>query len=154
MLWEGLHYAIIYLFFPLVLFGCTVPGKRSHPLLAASGAQTTAPATGDKPIPFAYAAPALIKELDTKFAFPPPVPAATPRHGGVLHVPTGVLRAIDPSTVGYGTEVALVADTLLEWETTWYFPAAQTTPMIRKTLAESWEMIDLVRRGISACARG
>ena len=49
-----------------------------------------------------------------------------------------MLRAIDPSTVGYGTEVALVYDTLLEWETTWYFPAAQTTPMIRKTLAESW----------------
>ena len=33
-------------------------------------------------------------------------------------------------------------DTLTEWETTWYFPEVQTTPVIRKTLAESWEMVD------------
>src|SRR5688572_3302387 len=131
-----------HLFFPLSSLAVLCLGSVLALSWLQVGAQTAAPATGDKPIPFAYAAPALIKELDAKFAFPPPVPAAPPRHGGVLHVPTGVLRAIDPSTVGYGTEVALVYDTLLEWETTWYFPAAQTTPMIRKTLAESWEMID------------
>jgi peptide/nickel transport system substrate-binding protein len=106
-----------------------------------AAAQTPQPA-GDKPTPFAYAAPALIKELDQKFTFPPPVPPSPPRYGGVLHVPTGALRALDPTTVGYGTEVALVWDTLTEWETTWYFPEVQTTPMIRKTLAESWQMID------------
>jgi peptide/nickel transport system substrate-binding protein len=107
-----------------------------------AGAQTPQPATDDKPTPFAYAAPALIKELDEKYPVPPPIPPTPPRHGGVLHVPTGALRAIDPTTVGYGTEVALVYDTLTEWETTWYFPEVQTTPMIRKTLAESWEMVD------------
>src|SRR5215813_2667274 len=109
---------------------------------APAGAQTATPAAEQKPAPFAYAAPALIQELDTKYPFPPPVPPSPPRAGGVLHIPTGVLRAIDPTTVGYGTEVALVYDTLTEWETTWYFPEVQTTPMIRKTLAESWQMVD------------
>jgi peptide/nickel transport system substrate-binding protein len=109
---------------------------------APAGAQTTTPAAEQKPVPFAYAAPALIQELDAKYPFPPPVPPSSPRAGGVLHIPTGVLRAIDPTTVGYGTEVALVYDTLTEWETTWYFPEVQTTPVIRKTLAESWDMVD------------
>jgi hypothetical protein len=90
---------------------------------APAGAQTTTPAAEQKPAPFAYAAPALIQELDAKYPFPPPLPPSPPRVGGVLHIPTGVLRAIDPTTVGYGTEVALVYDTLTEWETTWYFPA-------------------------------
>ena len=94
-----------------------------------------------EPTAFAYAAPALIKELDTKYPFPPPVPPSPPRPGGVLHLPSGVLRSFDP-TAGYTTELALVWDTLLEWESTWYFPEAQTKPMIRKSLAESWEMVD------------
>jgi ABC-type transport system substrate-binding protein len=104
--------------------------------------QTATPTQEQQSTPFAYAAPALLKELDTKYPFPPPVPPVPPRAGGVLHIPTGVLRAIDPTTVGYGTEVALIYDTLTEWETTWYFPDAQTAPVIRKTLAERWEMVD------------
>jgi peptide/nickel transport system substrate-binding protein len=123
----------------IVLLSCGVAGVV--PAVPAA-AQTPPPAAGDKPAPFAYAAPALIKELDEKFPFPPPVPPSPPRDGGVLHVPTGALRAIDPTTIGYGTEVALVFDTLTEWETMWYFPEIQTTPVIRKTLAESWNMVD------------
>jgi peptide/nickel transport system substrate-binding protein len=120
---------------------------------ASAGESTSAPATTPAPgtaasgptdqpsAPFAYAAPALIRELDEKYPLPPPTPPSPPRTGGILHIPTGVLRAFDP-TVGYVTELALVWDTLLEWESTWYFPEAQTTPMIRKNLAERWEMID------------
>jgi hypothetical protein len=52
-----------------------------------------------------------------------------------------MLRSFDP-TAGYTTELALVWDTLLEWESTWYFPEAQTKPMTRKSLVESWEMVD------------
>jgi peptide/nickel transport system substrate-binding protein len=107
---------------------------------ALGGESTPAPAATPE-IPFAYAAPALIKELDEKYRLPPPVPPSPPRRGGVLHIPTGVLRAFDP-TVGYGTELALVWDTLLEWESTWYHPEAQTTPIIRKNLAERWAMLD------------
>ncbi|HXH11773.1 MAG TPA: ABC transporter substrate-binding protein [Alphaproteobacteria bacterium] len=118
---------------------------------AVAGESPAAPATTPAPgasggaetstTPFAYAAPALIKELDEKFPFPPPAPPWPPRLGGVLHIPTGVLRHFDPLT-GYGTELALVWDTLLEWESTWYFPDAQTQPVIRKSLAESWQMVD------------
>ncbi|MBM3222963.1 MAG: ABC transporter substrate-binding protein [Candidatus Tectomicrobia bacterium] len=105
----------------------------------AQGAST--PPAPQPPEAFAYAAPALIKELDSKYPFPPPAPPSPPRRGGVLHVPTGVLRSFDP-TVGYSTELSLVWDTLLEWESTWYFPEAHTKPMIRKSLAESWHMVD------------
>ncbi|MBI3326063.1 MAG: ABC transporter substrate-binding protein [Nitrospinae bacterium] len=38
--------------------------------------------------------------------------------------------------------MALIYDTLLEWEAQWYFPEVQTIPTIRKTLAESWQMVD------------
>ena len=107
------------------------------------GAQqpTSPPPAAQQTEAFAYAAPAFIKELDSKFPFPPPVPPSPPRTGGVLHIPTGVIRAFDP-TAGYGTELAMVWDTLLEWESMWNFPEAQTKPMIRKSLAESWEKID------------
>jgi ABC-type transport system substrate-binding protein len=91
--------------------------------------------------PFAYAAPAFIKELDTRFPLQPPVPPSPPRHGGVLHFPAAV-RAFDPTAIGYRPELALVWDTLTEWEATWYFPEVQTTPVIRKTLATSWEMVN------------
>lgn len=104
-------------------------------------AQTPAAPSAQSQMPFAYAAPAFIKELDAKFPFPPPVPPSPPRLGGVLHIATGVLRAFDP-TVAYGSELALVWDTLLEWEATWYVPEAQTRPVIRKNLAESWDMRD------------
>lgn len=111
-------------------------------LLATSVYGQTTPATTEvHPTAFAYAAPALVQALDSKYPVPPPVPPSPPRLGGVLHIPTGVLRSFDP-TVGYGTELSLVWDTLLEWESTWYFPEAQTQPTIRKSLAESWEMID------------
>ena len=90
--------------------------------------------------PFAYTAPAFIKELDTRYPAQPPVPPSPPRYGGVLHFPATV-RAFDP-TVGYRPELALVWDTLTEWEATWYFPEVQRTPVIRKTLATSWEMVN------------
>jgi peptide/nickel transport system substrate-binding protein len=92
----------------------------------------------DKPgeASFAYAAPAFIKELDTRAQ--PPVPPSPPRYGGVLHFPA-VVRAFDP-TVGYRPELALVWDTLTEWESTWYFPEVQRTPVIRKTLVTDWQM--------------
>jgi ABC-type transport system substrate-binding protein len=94
----------------------------------------------DKPgdTPFAYAAPAFIKELDTRFPAQPPVPPSPPRYGGVLHFPATV-RAFDP-TAGYRPELALVWDTLTEWEATWYFPEVQRTPAIRKTLVTDWQM--------------
>src|SRR5262245_42190186 len=94
----------------------------------------------DKPgeASFAYAAPAFIKELDTRFPAQPPVPPSPPRYGGVLHFPA-VVRAFDP-TVGYRPELALVWDTLTEWESTWYFPEVQRTPVIRKTLVTDWQM--------------
>jgi peptide/nickel transport system substrate-binding protein len=110
---------------------------------AASGAPTTPGATtGEAPAttPFAYAAPAFIKELDTKYPFPPSVPPSPPRYGGALHFPA-TMRNFDP-IAGYRPEFALVWDTLTEWEATWYFPEVQTTPVIRNTLAESWEMVD------------
>jgi peptide/nickel transport system substrate-binding protein len=105
----------------------------------AASAQEKPPAS-EKDVPFAYAAPAFIKELDTKYPAQPPVPASPPRYGGVLHFPA-VIRAFDP-TVGYRPELALVWDTLTEWEATWYFPDVQRTPVIRKTLATSWEMVN------------
>ena len=89
--------------------------------------------------PFAYAAPAFIKELDTRYPAQPPVPPA-PRYGGVLHFPATV-RSFDP-TAGYRPELALVWDTLTEWEATWYFPEVQRTPVIRKTLVTSWEVVN------------
>jgi peptide/nickel transport system substrate-binding protein len=107
---------------------------------APAAAQTAAPASEEKPAAFAYAAPAFIKELDTRYPFPPPVPPWPPRYGGVLHFPATV-RTFDP-TAGWRPEFALVWDTLTEWEATWYFPEVQTTPVIRNTLAESWEMVD------------
>ena len=132
----------------LLLAFCTswIPAQEQKPAPAApaaSGAPTTSGATtGEAPAttPFAYAAPAFIKELDTKYPFPPPVPPSPPRYGGVLHFPA-TMRNFDP-IAGYRPEFALVWDTLTEWEATWYFPEVQTTPVIRNTLAESWEMVD------------
>src|SRR6266699_3502158 len=70
-------------------------------------AQSPASTPEQPPTAFAYAAPALIKELDAKYPFPPPVPPSPPHSGGVLHITTGVLRAFDP-TAGYTGELALV----------------------------------------------
>jgi hypothetical protein len=78
---------------------------------SATVAQEKAPAS-EKDAPFAYAAPAFIKELDTRFPAQPPVPPSPPRYGGVLHFPA-VVRAFDP-TAGYRPELALVWDTLTE----------------------------------------
>src|SRR5438445_6948858 len=108
-----------------------------HPLAAAAQEKPATP--GDAP-GLAYAAPAFIKELDTRYPVQPPIPPSPPRYGGVLHFPATV-RAFDP-TAGYRPELALVWDTLTEWEATWYFPEVQRTPMIRKTLATSWEMVN------------
>src|SRR5437660_886323 len=106
---------------------------------STAAAQEKPPTAGDAP-GFAYAAPAFIKELDTRYPVQPPVPPSPPRYGGVLHFPATV-RAFDP-TAGYRPELALVWDTLTEWEATWYFPEVQRTPMIRKTLATGWEMVN------------
>src|SRR5437870_3197074 len=106
---------------------------------STAAAQEKPPTAGDAP-GFAYAAPAFIKELDTRYPVQPPVPPSPPRYGGVLHFPATV-RAFDP-TAGYRPELALVWDTLTEWEATWYFPEVQRTPVIRKTLATSWEMVN------------
>lgn len=108
--------------------------------LSLAQAQNPAPANTEQTTPFAYAAPAFMAELDNKYPFPPTVPPSPPRYGGVLHF-AAVVRSFDP-TVAYRPELALVWDTLSEWESTWYFPDVQRTPMIRKTLAESWEMVD------------
>src|SRR6266511_1327161 len=123
------------------------PPTATSPASSAPASPTPTPgsATGgaaaSTSTPFAYAAPAFIKALDTKYPLPPPVPPWPPRMGGVLHMATPVQRAFDP-TVTFSAELALVYDTLLEWEGTWYFPEIQRTPMIRKNLAESWEMVD------------
>src|SRR5262245_17950383 len=102
--------------------------------LVAMALSTSGVLAQDKPgdAPFAYAAPAFIQELDTRFPAQPPLPPSPPRYGGVLQFPATV-RAFDP-TVGYRPELALVWDTLTEWEATWYFPEVQRTPVIRKTL--------------------
>src|SRR5262245_55133513 len=88
---------------------------------------------------FVCVAASLIKELDTKYPSQPPVPPSPPRHGGVLQFPAPAIRAFDP-TIGYRPDLALVWDTLTEWEAMWYFPEVQRTPTIRKTLVTSWEM--------------
>src|SRR5262245_36112492 len=107
-----------------------------HPIaVAAQEKSTPGDAQG-----YAYAAPAFIKDLDTRYPAQPPVPPSPPRYGGVLHCPATV-RSFDP-TAGYRPELALVWDTLTEWESTWYFPEVQRTPLIRKTLATSWEMVN------------
>ena len=117
-----------------------IPGILAVAFTATAAlAQDKAP-TSEKDAPFAYAAPAFIKELDSKYPAQPPVPPSPPRYGGVLHFPA-VVRAFDP-TAGYRPELALVWDTLTEWEATWYFPEVQRTPVIRKTLATSWEMVN------------
>lgn len=132
---------MVLLLLALLTFWAAAQEKQPAPATPAA-AGTTGATSGEASTttPFAYAAPAFIKELDTKYPFPPPVPPSPPRYGGVLHFPA-VVRAFDPM-VGYRPELALVWDTLTEWEATWYFPEVQTTPVIRKTLAESWEMVD------------
>jgi peptide/nickel transport system substrate-binding protein len=127
---------MVLLLLALLTLWAVAQEKQPAPTTPAAAGTTGSPGA----TPFAYAAPAFIKELDTKYPFPPPVPPAPPRYGGVLHFPA-VVRAFDPM-VGYRPELALVWDTLTEWEATWYFPEVQTTPVIRKTLAESWEMVD------------
>src|SRR5438445_10425984 len=99
---------------------------------SAAAAQEKPPTAGDAP-GFAYAAPAFIKELDTRFPVQPPVPPSPPRYGGVLHFPATV-TAFDP-TAGYRPELALVCATLTQWEATGYRPCVQQPPVIRKTLS-------------------
>lgn len=122
---------------------CTILACLYLALLGSAGqAQTTPPSAAPAaPEAFAYTAPALTQELDATYPLPPPVPPWPPRTDGVLHLPSGVLRSFDP-TVGYSTELSLVWDTLREWESTGYFPEAQAKPVIRTSLAESWEMVD------------
>jgi hypothetical protein len=127
----------------VLVFSCRWASAQEKPPKAGTppGAGTTGEAPGTAP--FAYAAPAFIKELDTRFPAQPPVPPSPPRHGGVLQFPAAV-RAFDPTVIGYRPELALVWDTLTEWEATWYFPEVQTTPVIRKTLGDGQSLdVDL-----------
>src|SRR5438128_12667818 len=80
-----------------------------HPSAAAAQEKPATP--GDAP-GFAYAAPAFIKELDTRYPVQPPVPPSPPRYGGVLQYPATV-RAFD-RTVAYRQDRALVWDTLTD----------------------------------------
>src|SRR5262245_18448449 len=105
----------------LSLYGCCAMVLLIGLAMAWTLVPAQTPTAEQQPPAFAYAAAALIKGLDTKYPFPPPVPPSPPRTGGVLHLPAGVLRAFDP-TVNYMRELALLWDTLLEWESTWYFP--------------------------------
>jgi hypothetical protein len=109
--------------------------------LTASHAQEQKPAPTETEGAFVYVAPSFIKELDGKYPVQPPVPPSPPRYGGVLQFPTPAIRAFDP-TVGYRPDLALVWDTLTEWEATWYYPEVQRTPVIRKTLVTDWTMKD------------
>src|SRR2546422_7435546 len=77
--------------------------------------------------PFAYAAPAFIKELDTRYPAQPPVPPSPPRYGGVLHFPP-VVRAFDPMG-RYRPELPLVLGTLTGWGATGDFPELPRTPV-------------------------
>ncbi len=90
--------------------------KKPEPIApSAPGATATSGGiTGEGPatMPFAYAAPASIKDLDTRYPFPPAVPPSPPRYGGVLHFPA-TIRAFDP-TAGWRPELELVWDTLTE----------------------------------------
>lgn len=88
--------------------------KAAPPTSAAPSAPASSPTSESDS--FAYVAPTFIKELDSKYPLQPPVPPSPPRYGGVLHFPA-VVRAFDP-TVGYRPELALVWDTLTEWEST------------------------------------
>src|SRR5262245_21176445 len=108
--------------------------------LTAGSAQEQKPAPTATEGSFVYVAPSFIKELDSKYPLQPPVPPA-PRYGGVLQFPAPNIRAFDP-IIGYRPDLALVWDTLTEWEATWYYPEVQRTPVIRKTLVTSWEMKD------------
>src|SRR2546429_9561664 len=94
--------------------------------------------------PFAYTAPAFIKELDTRYPVQPPVPPSPPRYGGVLHFPANV-RAFGP-TAGYRPELALVWATLTEGDATWYCPEVPRKPEIRNTQANHWEMVNTSTR--------
>ncbi|HXJ80597.1 MAG TPA: ABC transporter substrate-binding protein [Candidatus Methylomirabilis sp.] len=121
--------------------------------LTAGHAQDKKPTPTESEGSFVYVAPSFIKELDNKYPVQPPVPPSPPRYGGVLQFPAPAIRTFDP-TVGYRPDLALVWDTLTEWEATWYYPEVQRTPVIRKTLVTDWEMKDpstwifKLRRGV------
>jgi peptide/nickel transport system substrate-binding protein len=135
---------------------------ESTPTIAATSAPISAPTsqpTGGEgtatPTPYAYAARASIQELDEKFPFPPPQPQGSPRRGGVLHIAiTGTKSNIDP-VQSYDSDSRLIYDQLLEWEASWFLPKVQTTPTIRKSLAEDWDIVDLstwdfhLRKGVT-----
>ena len=111
------------------------------PFLTAGYAQEQKSAPTETEGAFVYVAPSFIRELDSKYPVQPPVPPSPPRYGGVLQFPAPAIRTFDP-TVGYRPDLALVWDTLTEWEATWYYPEVQRTPVIRKTLVTGWEMKD------------
>jgi peptide/nickel transport system substrate-binding protein len=127
------------------------PTSTPQPTATAAPIATKAPAAvvtappvpvaQPTPTPYAFAAPAFIKELDARFPSPPPIPSWPPRRGGVLHIATSIKPDTDPVRIR-DSEWNVVWDELLEWEAQWYFPEVQTIPTIRKNLAESWVMVD------------
>src|SRR5258705_10650509 len=100
---------------------------------SGSAAQEKTATPGDAP-GFAYAAPAFIKELDTRFPAQPPVPPSPPRYGGVVNFP-GVVRALDWKG-GYGPEFVLVWERLREWEGMWNFSEVKGMGVMGKSVVK------------------
>ena len=139
---------LIAIFLLALVISCGSSTEPAAPQAAATSAPqptaTSAPAaSGGVPtaLPYAYAAPAHIAELDTRFPNPPAIPPWPAKYGGVLHVATSIKPDMDPVRIR-DSEWYLVWDQMLEWEAQWYYPEVQTTPTIRKNLVKDWEMVD------------
>ncbi|CAI8024519.1 Heme-binding protein A [Geodia barretti] len=111
---------------------------------AAPQASTGSSSGGDTPTPtpYAFAARAIIEELDQKYPWPPQAPPWPPRRGGVAHLTMSPIPDLDPNRARNNENLAQY-DALLEWESTWWFPEVHTTPTIRPNIVSSWEAVDL-----------
>ncbi len=112
---------------------------------ASSGStpgQTTSGEDTPTSTPYAFAARAVIEELDEKYPWPPQIPPWPPRRGGVAHLTMSPIPDLDPNRARNNENLAQY-DALLEWESTWWFPEVHTTPTIRPNIVSSWEAVDL-----------
>ena len=119
------------------------PTATSAPAPQAT-ATTAAPSGGaatPTPTPFAFAARAVIEELDERYPWPPAEPPWPPRRGGVIHLTMSPIPDLDPTRARNNENLAQY-DALMEWESTWWFPEVHTTPTIRPNIAISWEAIN------------
>ena len=119
------------------------PTATSAPAPQAT-ATTAAPSGGaatPTPTPFAFAARAVIEELDERYPWPPAEPPWPPRRGGVIHLTMSPIPDLDPTRARNNENLAQY-DALMEWESTWWFPEVHTTPTIRPNIAVSWEAIN------------